>query len=457
MRPILSPAKLDQFLTILYLFRYASKPVSESGYGLGQEYWQAIGSSDAVQGSAADVLLLVDEPSSGAGSTESFQAFRTQLSVANPAAQVLKLSPNNLRLDQEGLDLVLSIAQSSRAVSGLSAVGTERQAWALSRGAPRHDQVHSLPAEAAASYLATLRTFHPNTPPMVGIGLSAVHLRPAGEWNLRSVLQTLQLVFPSTKLSNSVAETTWKVPAKRSTGPANARSRFFKRVIQLAKAKVMSARQEEEGRRVYQQTVDRLSKSKAAGGSTGKGKGEDDVLQRLIRGVRSVHGVVSLPTGAVSVQDPEAASPVRARPPQQGAASRAFLEGNSVFAVLRPTPLGLDTSSREVGLVVHGVLGKQEIALLEELFAACAQFKLQPRPALALDDVNLADRLRVQNTDKYASQCALPGNWWYDGQTYVDISGTRRPLRPDIDKLVELYLVDENAKIAEYNALLDEI
>ena len=429
--------------------------MSESGYGLGQEYWQAIGCSDAVQGSAVDMLLLVDEPSPGADSAENFLAFRTQLSVANPSAQVLKLSPNNLRLDQEGLDLVLSIAQGSRTAAGVSVSGTERQAWALSRGIPHHDLVHCLPAEAAASYLATLRTFHPNTPPMVGIGLSTVQLRPAGEWNLRSVLQTLQLIFPSAKLSNSVAENTWKVPAKRSTGPADARSRFFKRVIQLAKAKVMSARQEEEGRRVYQQTIDRLSKSKVAG--VCKGKEEDDVLQRLIRGVRSVHGIVSLPTGAASVQDPESASPVRAKSAQQGASNKAFLEGNSVFAVLRPTPVGAEASNSDVGLVVQGVLGKQEIALLQELFAACAQFKLQPKPVLALEDVNLTDRLRVQNNDKYASQCALPGNWWYDGQTYVDISGTRRPLRPDIDKLVELYLVDENAKIAEYNALLNEI
>lgn len=435
--------------------------MGESGYGLGQEFWQAVGCSDSIQGAAVDVLLLVDEPSSGADSAENLHAFSAQLSVANPSAQVLKLSPNNLRLDQEGLDLVLGIAQSSRAAAGVSGsvsvAGTERQAWALSRGAPRHDLVQSLSAESAASYLATLGTYHHNIPGMVGIGLRTVLLRPTGEWNLRSVLQTMQLILPSSRLSSSVAEDTWKVPAKSSAGPADARSRFFKRVIQLAKAKVMSARQEEEGRRVYQQTVERLAKRKfVVGASKGTSKGEDEVLQRLIRGVRSVHGVVSLPAGSVSVQEAASASPVRTKPTSV-ISNKAFLEGNSVFAVLRPMPAGAAASSREAGLLVQGVFGKQEIALLEELFAACAQFKLQPKPALTLSDVGLADRLRVQNTDKYASQCALPGNWWYDGQTYVDISGTRRPLRPDIDKLVELFLLDENAKIEEYNALLKEI
>lgn len=428
--------------------RYASKSASETGHGLGQELWQAVGLSDALQGGAVDVLLLVDEPTAGPDSSANHRAFQSQLALINPTAQILKLSPNNLRLDQEGLDLVLSIVQSSHSTAGVAAAATERQAWACSRGVPRHNLLDQLSAESSTSYLQTLRVFRTNSPPMVGIGLTTVHLRPSAEWNLRSVLHTIQLIFPSARLSSSVAEDTWKVPVKRNTA-ADVRTRFFQRVIQLAKAKVMSARQEEEGRRVYQQTVARLSKGKVVAG-----KGEEEVLQRLIRGVRSVHGVLLLPSGSVSVQEPQSASPQRVKP--QSASNAAFLEGNSNFAVLRAIPPS-SGSHHEVGLMVQGVLGKLEITLLEELFAACTQFKLLPKPLLNLSDVNITDRLRVQSTEKYASRCELPGNWWYDGQSYVDISGTRRPLRPDIDRLVELFLLDENAKIAEYNALLKEI
>ena len=414
-----------------------------------------MGYTDAVQGAAVDVLLLVDESSSsGADGTESAAvSFRRHLAVANPTAQIVKLSPNHLRLDQESLDLVLSISQAGRGSNSVTQVGTERQAWWTCRGGPRGDQLAQLPAEVAANYVQSLRTVRLNTPAMVGTGLTAVHLEPSSEWNLRSVLQTIQLIFPSVKLSSSVAEDTWKVPAKQPTGPADARTRFFKRVIQLAKAKVMCARQEEEGRRVYQQTVGRLSKTKA---TTSNGKAAEDVLQRLIRGVRSVHGVLQLPTGAVVVH--ESATPSNAHSKLPNTSNKALLEGNTHFAVLRALSAGSGVNAgHKVGLVVHGVLGKQEVALLEELFAACTQFKLHPKALLSAEDVGLAERLRIQNLAQYSSLFELPGNWWFDGQSYVDISGTRRPLRPDIDKLVDMYLVNENAKIVEYNAMLKEI
>ena len=405
-----------------------------------------------MQGASCDILVLVDEPAVGAASAERYSAFRRHLAVANPSVQVLKLTANNLRLDQEGVDMVLAVVQATQSASGVSVAGTERQAWASSRGAIRSALIPQLSVEASASYLQSLHAHHPQCPAMVGIGLTAVHLLPAGEWNLHSVMQTIQLIFPTAKLSSTATQETWKVPSKHSAGSGPVRGKFFKRVIQLAKAKVMSGRQEEEGRKVYRQVVDRLIKSKVVG-ATG-GKGDEDILQRLIRGVRSVHGVLQLPTGVPSVHDPLPAFPLRSH----GHCSKAWLEGNSNFAVLRAfSPTAEAHPSGTVGLVVHGVLGKQEIALLEELFAACAQFKLLPKPVITAADVSLAERLRVQNTVKYSEQCALPGNWWFDGQVYVDIGGTRKPLRPDIDQLVELYLVDENAKVAAYNTLLAEI
>lgn len=374
---------------------------------------------DAVQGACADLILLVDEPTA---SGDIHRELRAHLEVANPTAQVLKLAPGNLRLDRDSLEVVLDSIQGSSAGKRLGAL-TERQACSLASGVPLTSLVRQLPGEARAEYLQNPRAVHPHCPAFVGIGLTAVRLSPGSlhltEWSLHSVLQTVQLLFPAAKVLSPAVEGTWKVPAKK----AGKISRFH-RLIQLAKAKVMSARQEEEGQKIYQCAVTRLKKTRASAGA-------EEVLHRLVRGVRSVHGVVQL------------------------AAGTGVLEANGSFVVVRPCPDHAEASA--VGLTIQGVLGKQEVALLEELFAACAQFRLQPRAKRTPEEVTLAERLAIQLNKKYADQCALPGNWWFDGQTYVDINGTRRPLRPDIDKLVDLYLVDEHAQVAEYNALLVEM
>lgn len=404
---------------IFCIVRYASKPVSETACGLGFEFWKAVGMQDAVQGVCADLVLLVDEPTTGG---DIHKEFRAHLEVANPSAQILKLAPGNLRLDRDSLEVVLDSVQSSAAAKRAGGSLTERYARALSEGVPLAALIKQLPAEARAEYLQSLRAVHPHCPAHVGIGLIAVHLSPAtlgvSEWSLQCLLQSVQLLFPAAKIFSSAVEGTWKVPARKA-----GRTSKFHRLIQLAKAKVMSARQEEEGQKLYHFAVARLKKTKAAAGN-------EEVLTRLVRGVRSVHGAVHLASGA------------------------GVLEANSSFVVVRPSA-AVDASA--VGLTVQGVLGKQEIALLEELFTACAQFKLQPRVRRSSEDVSQAERISIQLNKKYSDKFALPGNWWFDGQTYVDINGTRRPLRPDIEKLVDLFLADEHAQVAEYNALLAEM
>jgi hypothetical protein len=423
--------------TLCAFARYATKPLSETGHGLGFELWRAMVQRDLLQPTACDGVILVEDISPDVHS-QGTKELRDFIAAALPAAVVIRLSPAGLRLDQEGLDTVQSLLQASSNGAALS----ERLACAVARGQPVGGAVARLPEELRAEYVKTWALSHSECPSHVGNGITTLHFTPQSlgvkEWNTHSVLRAVQAIFPAAKMVASAVEGAWKVPNMQD----GAKVPRFKRLVQLATAKVLSARQEEEGNRLFGITLDRLRKTKSSNAAG------DDVMNRLIRGVRSVHGTVQL-SGGVRASSGESSGSLSAL---RVAGGTLTLEANAAFAVLRSSPSGVH---REVGLTVQGVLGKQEISLLEELLSACAQYTLPRKAQLTPDQVNQADRLGIQNTPRYSVAYPLPGNWWFDGHNYVDINGTKRPLRPDIDKLVELYVEAENLKIAEYNALLE--
>ena len=44
----------------------------------------------------------------------------------------------------------------------------------------------------------------------------------------------------------------------------------------------------------------------------------------------------------------------------------------------------------------------------------------------------------------------MPSNFYHDGYSYIDEDGNRQSEHPNIEKLIEIFIKDENAKIAEY-------
>jgi hypothetical protein len=48
----------------------------------------------------------------------------------------------------------------------------------------------------------------------------------------------------------------------------------------------------------------------------------------------------------------------------------------------------------------------------------------------------------------------LPASWFFDGKEYVDFSGTKRLIRPDIEDVLEEYIAGKNDHIRRYNRLL---
>jgi len=491
---------------------FAHRLLKDSGYGLGGEYWRSMG-MDALASGCCDIALAVDDladttttsssnsggggasaSSSGTGRSDgalAYRAFRGYLSVINPSAQIDRLTPMNLRLDTETLELILNTIElqnttplllSSSSSSSSSASGsregsllTERQSYAIARGFPALSSLQSLTPEA--TYLHNFAAQRPlNASSSVGdaicVGVTAVRISPAAlgveSWNFSHVLRVLQLLFPQAKVSAaSIDDTTWKVPPKptsATTGSSRQQS-HFERLIQLARAKALCSKQNEEGRRWFQQRLNELlpstTHSAAAAvtknGSPSPGSNMNTlILDRLIRGIRSVHGTISLPTGIKAVHTPaEVHASASVSVP---VATSALLEAGSAFVIVRPAASALAIEEK-LGddLIVQGIFGVQEETLLKDLFKMCAQYKLNPKPLLTVDRVSERDRHAVQRNAKYSNKFELPGGWWYDGQSYINLNGDRKQLRPDIEQLLNLYIEDENTKIAEYNSLLSDL
>ncbi|KAJ1424404.1 hypothetical protein B484DRAFT_420408 [Ochromonadaceae sp. CCMP2298] len=357
-------------------YNYASLPSSE-GYGLGQELWSSAG---------GDAVAVADAP-------------------------ILRLTPSNLRVDPEAFDVILGVVRSGGGGGGSGG-----------RVSPH-----------LCAYLAQ----QPHHPPMVDASFTVLRMRPTGPtgptrgtWSAASVLSVLQLLLPGAKLSAAAVEDTWTAPPYK--GAQGGKGGVFKRLVQLARAKVqvLCGRQSEEGRRVFQERIKELT----GGGGGGGESGGNSPLQRLIRGMRGVHGVLLLPTGA-----------------------RTMVEACSSYIIARPSAMGgmgMDVGELEAEVVVQGVFGSREAALLMELFDACKSHRLLPRPPLLPSDVSFETRLRVQ---RGRGDRELPGGWWFDGQGYIDIQGSRCPLRPDIEVLVGEYVQQENEKIGAYNELLVDL
>lgn len=421
------------------------KPLSESGHGLGFEMWRAIAGRDLLQPSVCDGVILVEDPATGGEGRAADKRVRDFISSVLPAAVVIKLSPAGLRLDQESLEVVQTLMQAS----ANTATPTERLASAAVRGQPVAGMVARLPEEVRAEHVKTWVLSPSECPAHVGCGVHSLCFTPHGlgisAWNATSVLQAVQALLPTARVHASAVETAWKVPPLRQ-GEHTPR---LKRLAQLATAKVLCTRQEEEGRRLFHAALDRLRLVKANALSD-----TEEVLTRLIRGVRSVHGTLQTP-GGVRASSAASNAGGHSTTPLGVASTTMALEANPSFVVQRSTTG--DVFRRGVHLIVQGVFGPEEVGLLQQLFTACAQHVLPRRDLLTADQVGDVARLRIQDDPRYSSKLPLPGNWWYDGHVYVDINGTRRTLRPDIEKLVELYVEAENAKIAEYNALLEQL
>jgi hypothetical protein len=110
-------------------------------------------------------------------------------------------------------------------------------------------------------------------------------------------------------------------------------------------------------------------------------------------------------------------------------------------------------------LTVQGAFVKSTETLLCKLFNSCEKLNLQSKSYLNHGDVTVKMREAAQL--KYCGVNhklrALPGGWWFDGNVYLDVDGNRRPFRPDIDDILDDYLIEKNKEIEDYNNHLNDI
>lgn len=110
-------------------------------------------------------------------------------------------------------------------------------------------------------------------------------------------------------------------------------------------------------------------------------------------------------------------------------------------------------------LTVQGSLRKPTVALLKELFLLCGALQLQPKADLTRDDLtaSIIQRVHSRYCEKSIIDNPLPNGWWFDGNIYLDIDGNQREYRPDLEIILNQYLILKNKEILEYNTILQSI
>ena len=115
----------------------------------------------------------------------------------------------------------------------------------------------------------------------------------------------------------------------------------------------------------------------------------------------------------------------------------------------------LSSSSINVNsLCLQSVLDDKNSIVLEAMFENCFEFVLSSKSLSTVESLTHEVVLKVQGAN---SSIPLPSGWWFDGNFYTDVYGSKMPLRPDIDDLCEVYVSKENDQIKLFNEMIDSM
>lgn len=215
-----------------------------------------------------------------------------------------------------------------------------------------------------------------------------------------------------------------------------------KRLFQLATAKVMKLKlldMNRERQRVYLQSL------------------SVDTMKKCSERVLSVNGYIELPTGASLQTGSSDDKKQHLNSKSKVVLFEACAEFISVkFAetlnITDLTPLAVHAKSgrfnKSSRLVLTGAVDAADKNLVESLFSSCYLMPLKLKQKVLYSDLTATELEAVQEAHQLEP---LPGGWWYDGNSYIDMSGTRKKFRPDIETLSRDYLFKRNAEIERYN------
>lgn len=408
-----------------YFFRYSAKPFTSTGFGIGHEKWNAVNLM-MCSASVCDFAIAVVDPSkTSVGNTDAYSTFRFHMQNLYPSVQLIKIQQANLRLENDELDL---ITQKLFTKSGTTKVLTEREAIHLSRGGITSEflKLDSI----SIAFEGSLNPSYLNCGLHSSI-IFANDLRVV-EWNMTSLVKVLQLIFPQSKLSTSALSDTWCVPSNQGKSG-------FARAVQLAKAKVYYTRESNEGKKLFDTILSEVSAN------------HKKQISFLRKGIKGIYGVCEVHAGLSLNGKNDTAVSTKTN-------THLFLvEACSAYVIVRPylfdEKIIHKRLANESKLTVEGIFSDSDENFLKDLFRYCAQHKLAKKRLLTPLDLTTTEREKIQFLKQFRER-ELPSGWWFDGQSFVDINGTRLSIRPDINDIMNEYLVEENKRIRAFNDLL---
>ncbi len=252
------------------------------------------------------------------------------------------------------------------------------------------------------------------------------------------VLTALKCLFPSAAVAaTTFSADVWLAPALGGTDKFGT----VKRVFQLSAAKVMKLKLLDVNRE--RQRID-------------LGSIDYDALKKCSDRVLSISGYVKLPTGA-SLQTSSSDKKQLVGSNSKVVLFEACAEFISIkFAeTLDITNLNALVGYAEPGrfnkscrFIMTGALDTADKKIVDYLFSSCYLSPLTVKQTVFFSDLNVSELEAVQEAHQ---QVPLPGGWWYDGNSYIDMSGTRKKFRPDLEGLCRDYLIKRNTEIERHN------
>lgn len=224
------------------------------------------------------------------------------------------------------------------------------------------------------------------------------------KWDLEYLLMFFNAAFPQAVVASTVIANSWSAPSSALN------KRGMQRAIELAKGKAYFVRRSEEGKALFGKILQTAH----------------DIMEEIKRGMMSVQGVIEV-SGCSCL--------------------RISVEACRNFIIIRPS------SASACNLMISTDMRSDVLERTKIILGACFPHELKPRPMLHYSQLTEKNLKEIQRKYQHVE---LPAGWWYDGYSYLDLHGNKSTQRPDIDALCEMYIRNENDRIAEYNALMNE-
>lgn len=428
--------------------------------GVGVEVWRAAGLHSLWGGGAScgsDVVVCVDGDNFGTD----FASLRHLLEVHKSGALAVRVTPDALRLEESVVELLVSRLGGTPTRSSSSALSVFRKPLADLKGyascipasTSRKDACEVAARFARFSVSPAKRDLPASTnlallPPTHGPGQDTF----IGEssWSVNSLLSVLQAIFPRAMLSNDVVSDTWQMPSTTSSGGGSTKGLSgFRLATYCAKAKVLKGKQVQAEAEQLNVEMKKLSVNYAEHSTYPADKKK---LQFASGEVLSVHGVIRIPSGTPLSGGTSVPQGLAVLEAAESAILLRTVEANS------PEHHRLSNSTTINALRIQGVFDKEGACLVEDLLGLCGKYRLPKKPHRTRKDLSKIEEMTVHEQHAHEPLSdETARSWAYDGRVYVDFSGNQRALRPDIEPMLEAYLVRQNERVDEYNRMVDDV